>query len=98
MNDKRRVISEVEVKAMDRISVRVCSGTTCYVLGGSELMDLARTLPPGWRDRVQVEGAPCLDLCRSPGQARPPFVKVGDRVVAEASVEKVVAALRELLA
>jgi len=79
---------------MEKLLVKVCVGTTCYVLGGSELTDLARAIPAGWKDRVAVEGTVCLDLCRTAQKLKPPFVLVGDQVVDQASVEKVLAVLR----
>lgn len=83
---------------MEKIPVKVCVGTTCYVLGGSELTDLAHSIPPAWKDRVAVEGTVCLDFCRNATRLKPPFVLVGERVVDEASVDKVLAVLRGMLA
>lgn len=83
--------------SVDKIVVRVCVGTTCYVLGGSELTGLAEGLPPAWRGRVDVQGAVCLDLCRGE-KGKPPFVMIGDQVVDRATVEKVASVLRGQLA
>jgi iron-hydrogenase subunit alpha len=87
-----------EEAVLEKVVVKVCVGTTCYVLGGSELTDFARQIPPAWKDRVAVEGTVCLDLCRNSGRLKPPFVQVGDQVVDQASVEKVLGVLRGVLA
>lgn len=83
---------------MDKIPVKFCVGTTCYVMGGSELTDLAAALPASWKDRVAVEGTVCLDFCRNTTRLKPPFVLVGDQVVDQASVDKVIGVLRGMLA
>jgi len=82
---------------MEKIPVKFCVGTTCYVMGGSELTDLDRLLPAAWRDRVVVSGDVCLNLCRNATKLKPPFVLVGDQVIDQASVDKVLGALRGLL-
>ena len=82
---------------MDKIEVKVCVGTTCYVMGGSELTDLAKLVPPAWKDKVDVQGSVCLDFCRNQNRLKPPFVLVGGQVVDQASVEKVFTVLRGML-
>lgn len=82
---------------MEKIPVKVCVGTTCYVMGGSELTDLARSIPAAWRDKVAVEGTVCLDFCRNTSRLKPPFVLVGDQIIDQASTDKVLAVLRGLL-
>jgi NADH:ubiquinone oxidoreductase subunit E len=83
---------------MEKIPVKVCVGTTCYVMGGSELTDLAQSIPGAWKDRVAVEGTVCLDFCRNTAKLKPPFVLVGDQIIDQASTDKVLAVLRGMLA
>lgn len=82
---------------MDKIPVKLCAGTTCYVMGGSELMDLEKALPPAWKDRVEVSGSVCLNFCRNTQKLKPPFVLVGNQLVDAASVDKVIQVLRGML-
>jgi NADH:ubiquinone oxidoreductase subunit E len=82
---------------MEKLLVKVCVGTTCYVMGGSELADLAQSVPMAWRDKVAIEGTVCLDLCRNTAKLKPPYVLVGDQIVDQASTEKVLKVLRGLL-
>lgn len=60
------------------LKVIICSGTACFVMGGSELLLLEDELPATWRGRVAVEAAPCLGSCKDRSCGRAPFVKVGD--------------------
>lgn len=82
---------------METIGVQVCFGTTCYLLGGSELTQLTQHLPLAWKGRVRIEGSVCLGLCKTAESLRPPFVTVNGTVIAQATTEKVLAALGDLL-
>lgn len=74
---------------MDKITVKVCLGTTCFVMGGSELQDMAELLPKDWREYVDFAPQTCLDKCKNFKEMKPPFVYVGDELVTEATVKKV---------
>ena len=82
---------------MPPLSVKICIGTTCYLLGASKLVDIANRFPPAWRGRVEVGGCTCLDLCDEGGICRAPFAKVGDTVVERATPETLLAAIAEAL-
>lgn len=80
------------------IHLEICSGTTCYVMGGGALLLLAEELPADLAGRVLVTGSPCLELClNQPGGRRAPFVKIDGRILSSATVESVIEALREAL-
>ena len=81
----------------DKVTVKICTGTLCYVMGGSELQLLEEHLGSELIDRVEVSGTPCLDICNKGGTEKAPFVKVGDRVISEATISKVVIAIKEEL-
>lgn len=79
---------------MKKISVKVCLGTTCFVMGSSNLQELIELVPRKYGDKVEVEGSPCLGLCSIDWEfSKAPYVKVDDEVIKEATVEKVIAAI-----
>lgn len=82
---------------MKKISVKICTGTLCYVMGGSELQLLEDHLSAQMLERVEIQGSPCLDCCNREDSAKAPFVKVGDRIVSEASITKVIEVIAEEL-
>lgn len=81
---------------MAKINVRVCLGTTCYVMGASELLGLLEGLPAELRELIEVAGSNCLNLCQQGAFGRAPFVMIDDEVLAEATPEALEARLREL--
>lgn len=75
---------------MKKISVKLCVGTTCFVMGGGGLLELEEIILEKYGDRVSFVGQSCLDLCsKSAEYAKAPFVKVDDEIIAEATIEKV---------
>ena len=76
---------------MDKISVKVCTGTTCFVMGGANLQELHDIVSKKYGDKVEVTASNCLGLCSINWEySKAPYVKVDDEVVSEATVEKVV--------
>jgi len=83
---------------MEKINVKVCLGTTCFVMGSSNLQELMDTVPAKYGDAVDVIGVPCLGLCSIDWEfSRAPYVKVDNDVVYEATVEKVLSAIERKL-
>lgn len=84
---------------MAKTVVRVCVGTTCYVMGGANLQELNELIPKKYGDKVEVLGSNCLGLCSINWEySRAPYVKVNEKVVSEATVEKVLAEIDKQLA
>lgn len=83
---------------MGKINVKVCLGTTCFVMGSSNLQELIETVPAKYGEAVEVSGVPCLGLCSIDWEySRAPYVKVDNDVVYEATVEKVLSAIERKL-
>lgn len=75
---------------MTKVEVKVCLGTTCFVMGGNNLQELNEIIPKKYGDKVEITGANCLGLCSINWEySKAPYVKVNEEVVADATVEKV---------
>ena len=86
------------VKRMAKVNVKVCLGTTCFVMGSSNLQELIETVPAKYGEEVEVAGVPCLGLCSIDWEySRAPYVKVDNDVVYEATVEKVLSTIEKKL-
>lgn len=83
----------------ENVTVEICMGTTCYVMGSAQLAGIAERLPEEWKGRVTVKGMRCTGACQQAGKfGRAPFVRVNGRLVSEADEGKVLAAIRDALA
>ncbi len=77
---------------MEKIQVKVCLGTTCFVMGSSNLQELTELVAKKYGDKAEVIGSPCLGFCSVNWEySKAPYVKVDDEVISEATVEKVMA-------
>lgn len=81
----------------EKIEITICTGTTCYVMGGAELLPLEDHLPAETVQRCSIRGASCLGLCRDRTAGAPPFVKINNKTIPGASLAAVIAELEQLL-
>ena len=82
-----------------KISVKICSGTTCFVMGSSYLNELYELLPQKFGDKVVVEPSLCLGQCsQSDKHSKAPYVKINDEIISEATVQKVIENIEKRLA
>lgn len=83
---------------MKKINVKVCLGTTCFVMGSAQLQELIEIVPQKYGETVEVAGHPCLGLCSIDWEySRAPYVKVDDEVIVEATIDKVLTAIERKL-
>ena len=84
---------------MKKVSVKVCLGTTCFVMGSANLQELIEIVPAKYGNQVDVSGVPCLGLCSVDWEfSKAPYVKVNNEVIKEATVEKVLNEIDKQLA
>lgn len=79
------------------VSVKICSGTACYIMGGAELLAVANELDPEELDHVAIEASSCLGVCNDYGP-KTPFVRVNDKVLAHATLETLLEKIRQAIA
>lgn len=83
---------------MNTIKVEICCGTACYLLGAAKMMNIEDLLPEDCRGRVEIEAKTCLELCERENLGGAPYVRFnGSEVMSQATPEKVLAHIRELL-
>ena len=84
---------------MDKVTVKICSGTSCFVMGAAQIQALEFTPPADIADRIELVEVRCMNLCKDIKNKsnHGPFVMVGDELVEEATYEKVVAKIRDVL-
>ena len=84
---------------MEKITVKVCTGTTCFVMGGANLQELNEIISEKYSDKVELTASNCLGLCSINWEySKAPYVKVNEEVVSEATPEKVIEEIERQLA
>ena len=74
---------------MKQITVRVCTGTTCFVMGAAQLESLAEHLPDDVAPYVDVVGSRCEGYCKDRQYGRAPFVTVDGELIRDATLPKI---------
>jgi len=80
---------------MNKLEITICTGTTCYVMGGGNLMQLGESLDAEMSQKVHIKGSPCLGLCKEGRYGKAPYVMVGDTVISEATTEAILEFLKK---
>lgn len=81
---------------MSKISISVCLGTTCHLMGSSHLQNLPQELPSALLEAVEINWKRCLGLCHS-NQGKAPFVIINEEVVSEATMPRIVEKVEYML-
>ena len=78
-----------------KITVQICQGTACFVLGASELLAAIDDIPEEWKEFIEFECSPCLQLCeRRQELGRMPYITVNGQPYADVTRERLLDILR----
>lgn len=80
----------------EKITIEICTGTACFVMGGSEILLIEEHLPGELKERVNVKGTLCMDQCELESCERAPFVRINGSVLENATIPSIIAHLKEL--
>lgn len=75
---------------MKKIQIKICLGTTCYVMGASDLQMISEYIPEEYSEKIEISGSTCLDYCFMENQGKPPFVEIDGEVLSEATIEGII--------
>lgn len=81
-----------------KIDVEICVGTTCYVMGASELMLVHEKLTPEELEWVNIKGTPCLDACLQKEGGKAPFVKIDGEILDRVDEDVLISKIKTLVA
>ncbi|HKL57209.1 MAG TPA: NAD(P)H-dependent oxidoreductase subunit E [Sphaerochaeta sp.] len=73
----------------EKVTVRICVGTACFVQGGADLLLYDEFLDPIDLANCEIEGVSCLGRCKEAGSKEgAPFVQIGDAIYGDMTEEK----------
>lgn len=83
---------------MEKITVKICQGTTCFVMGGDNVKSMTDALTHRYGDKIEIVPARCLGACQeSDSFSKAPYVYVDDELVSSANLEKVISVIESKL-
>lgn len=78
---------------MEKIKLKICIGTTCFVMGASKFQEFETMIPGKLRNFVDIQYQTCLDLCKNNEYTKSPYVIVNEEIISEANIEKIIKAI-----
>lgn len=84
---------------MEKVTIKICSGTSCFVMGAAAIQALEFTPPEDIADKIEIIEVRCMNLCHDATKKHNhgPFVLVNEELIEEATISKVVNKVREIL-
>lgn len=76
----------------NKINLKICVGTMCYVMGGAELKDAIETLPTELTEHLNITYSPCLGCCET---QRPPLIEINGKRIAGVSKINLIQIVKE---
>ncbi len=82
----------------EKVSVKICVGTACFVQGGADLLLYQDFLDPVVLAGCDIQGVSCIGGCKDDAmQVRPPYVEIAGQVFGEMTQEKLCKLLQEAI-
>lgn len=78
---------------MEKIKLKLCAGTMCYVMGGAQLMEIPDLLTEEEKQYIDITFTPCLQQCNN--QENPPFAELNGKVIKGAGKETLLRIIKE---
>ena len=82
---------------MKKIEVTICLGTTCFVMGASELESVMARIEVKYRKLIDFKGSPCLGYCRDKEYRNAPYAVVNNRVLSSVTCDSLYNQIMECL-
>ncbi|MHC1691723.1 MAG: NAD(P)H-dependent oxidoreductase subunit E [Sphaerochaetaceae bacterium] len=83
----------------EKIQVRICVGTACFVQGGADLLLYGDFLNPDMLGECEIEGTSCLGGCKQAGstELKAPFVEINGKIYGNVTQERFIQLLGEAM-
>jgi len=82
---------------MKKIHVSICTGTTCYLMGGAHLLTVDELLDPDTVKQIELSGSHCLGFCNNESCGKAPFATVNGQVISDATATKLAQKIHEII-
>lgn len=74
------------------VTVEICMGTACHLMGMQELMDVLDLLPQDMRQNIEVKGITCLNSC-----GKGPNIRLNGNLLTDVTPDSLLDALTDSL-
>ena len=74
------------------VTVEICLGTACHLMGTQDLMDVLDALPPDMRQGIEIKGITCLNSC-----GKGPNIRINGSLLTNVTPDALLEALQDSL-
>lgn len=78
-----------------KITVKICTGTSCFVMGASHIQELENELPENLKDKVNIEYVRCMEFCKDGNYNKGPFVVIDNNIMQEANIPMLIEEIKK---
>jgi NADH:ubiquinone oxidoreductase subunit E len=82
---------------MEKIKVEICVGTTCHILGASELQHLENFFSRENLEKLDITGVACLGACKNDNYGNAPFVRINGKIIGNANIHSLIEHINGLI-
>ena len=83
---------------MKKVKIRICSGTTCFVMGSETAKSALTSLTQKYTDNIEIISVKCLKICtKSNLFSKAPYVMVDDEIISLTDMETVMSSIERKL-
>jgi len=66
---------------MEKIIIKICMGTTCFILCNSELQDIEEEIDPKLLPFIEIMGSSCLGFCKESNYHKIPCATINGKLI-----------------
>lgn len=81
----------------EKVKVKICVGTACFVQGGSDLLLYNDFVDPAVIAECEIEGCSCLECCKA-GEHGAPYVEIDGQIYDKVTQDRFCRLLTEAVA
>ncbi len=80
----------------NKIGITICCGTYCHIMGGAELQMIDEYISPELLEQTEIKFSNCMGYCKD-NYGNPPFVEINGSLLSEATKEKIIGRLKQIM-
>jgi len=80
---------------MEKIIIKICMGTTCFIMCNSELQEIEEEIDPKLLPFIEIMGSSCLGYCKESNYHKIPCATINGRIIENVSKANLIKNIEE---
>ena len=83
---------------MKKIEIKICMGTTCFIMCNSELQEIEKEINPAILPYIQILGSSCLGICKDAQFKKIPCATIDGNIIDNLDKQKLLETIYRIVA